>query len=78
MSEEIMDLSLLVDLHKGGARQGPGSDAQTKLALDLSGLQEKQGPLKIADIGCGTGASTLVLARSSPSGEKPTQVTPMS
>lgn len=56
------DLELLVDLHLGGDRQGPGGDAETGLAITLSGLAEAKG-LKIADIGCGTGASTLVLAR---------------
>ncbi|MGA0332643.1 MAG: class I SAM-dependent methyltransferase, partial [Kiritimatiellia bacterium] len=50
------------DLHKGGDRQGPGGDAQTELALTLSML-DRTAPLKLADIGCGTGASTLLLAR---------------
>lgn len=52
---------LLTDLHGGGARQGPGGDAETRRAVDLSGLRAAEG-LRIADIGCGTGASTLVLA----------------
>jgi ubiquinone/menaquinone biosynthesis C-methylase UbiE len=56
-----MNFDLLIDLHKGGKRQGPGSDKQTLQALELSGLLERQN-LKIADIGCGTGASTLALA----------------
>lgn len=56
------DLSLLVDLHRGGQRQGPGGDDETRLAITLSGLSGRRG-LKIADIGCGTGASTLVLAK---------------
>ncbi len=55
-------LSLLVDLHREGQRQGPGGDDETRLAITLSGLSGRKG-LKIADIGCGTGASTLVLAR---------------
>lgn len=57
------DLSLIIDLHKDGHRQGPGGDEQTRLAIDLSGLA-KQSNLKVADIGCGTGASTRVLAKS--------------
>jgi SAM-dependent methyltransferase len=56
------DLALLIDLHRDGKRQGPGGDDETRLAIRLSGLSAGKG-LKIADIGCGTGASTLVLAR---------------
>ncbi len=56
------DYKLLIDLHKRGHRQGPGGDAETELALNLA-LQDRGAPLKIADIGCGTGASTLLLAR---------------
>ncbi len=53
---------LLVDLHKGAIRQGPGGDAETEKAIGLAGI-DRNAPLKIADIGCGTGASTLTLAR---------------
>lgn len=56
------DYKLLIDLHKQGHRQGPGGDAETELALDLAKV-DRTAPLKVADIGCGTGASTLVLAR---------------
>ncbi len=55
------DFELLVDLHKSGARQGPGGKEQTRLAIHLAGLDKKP-DLAIADIGCGTGASTIVLA----------------
>jgi len=53
---------LLVDLHLDGERQGPGSDQATRLAITLAGL-EGLTDLSIADIGCGTGASALVLAQ---------------
>lgn len=53
---------LLVDLHRGGRRQGPGGDPETRLAVTLSGLGGATG-LRIADIGCGSGAAALVLAR---------------
>lgn len=54
-------LRLLAELHRDAARQGPGGDDETRLALTLSGLRGRSG-LSIADIGCGTGAATLVLA----------------
>jgi len=56
-----VNYDLLIDLHKGNKRQGPGGDEQTRLALDLSGLDRVK-PLLVADVGCGTGSSTLVLA----------------
>jgi len=56
------DMQILIDLHKDNERQGPGGDAETRLAVTLSGLKGKPN-LKIADIGCGSGASTLVLAQ---------------
>lgn len=56
------NLELLIDFHKNAARQGPGSDADTLLAVSISRLDKEQ-PLRIADIGCGTGAQTLALAR---------------
>ena len=54
-------MQLLIDLHKDGYRQGPGSDAATRLALTITGI-DPSSPIKVADIGCGTGASTMVLA----------------
>lgn len=56
------ELALLVDLHRGQHRQGPGADDQTLLALNLASLPATE-DLRIADIGCGTGASTLALAQ---------------
>jgi SAM-dependent methyltransferase len=53
--------NLLIDLHIDADRQGPGSRDATLLAIALSGLAGAT-DLAIADIGCGTGASTLVLA----------------
>ena len=56
------ELDLLVDLHRDGPRQGPGGDDATRLAITLAGLGAGK-DLRIADIGCGTGAATFVLAR---------------
>ena len=56
------ELRLLVELHKTAARQGPGGVAETRLSIELSGLSAAKG-LRIADIGCGSGASTLILAQ---------------
>lgn len=54
-------LQLLTDLHLEAERQGPGDAEHTRLALRLAGLAGRPG-LDIADIGCGTGAASLVLA----------------
>jgi len=59
--DESKLFALLVDLHRDGARQGPGSDAETLRALELSRL-DPASAIDVADIGCGTGASTLALA----------------
>lgn len=58
-------LELLIDLHLSNPRQGPGGDEQTALALRLVGL-DASARLVVADIGCGTGAATLALARLMP------------
>jgi len=55
------DLQLLIDLHKRAKRQGPGGDSATRKAIELA-MPGSSEPLKIADIGCGTGASTMLLA----------------
>ncbi|HON94151.1 MAG TPA: class I SAM-dependent methyltransferase, partial [Sedimentisphaerales bacterium] len=57
-----LQMQLLIDLHKWNFRQGPGGDAETKRMLELAGLDRSR-RLKIADIGCGTGASTVLLAK---------------
>jgi len=58
----MTELELLIDFHKDAYRQGPGSSFETIKALNLIGV-DKNKNLKIADIGCGTGAQTIDLAQ---------------
>ena len=58
----MTELELLIDFHKDAERQGPGSAADTLKALDLIDLSKNK-DLKIADIGCGSGAQTVTLAQ---------------
>jgi len=55
-------MRLLIDLHRSNPRQGTGGEAETEQALKLAGLDRSR-HLKIADIGCGTGASAILLAK---------------
>lgn len=55
------ELELLIDFHKDAERQGPGSTTETLKALDFI-PENDRASLKIADIGCGTGAQTITLA----------------
>ena len=57
----MTELELLIDFHKEAKRQGPGSPADTLRALDLIDISNKK-DLKVADIGCGSGAQTITLA----------------
>ncbi len=61
MSESVHELELLVDFHVEAERQGPGSPDDTRLAAKLAGITSDG--LDIVDIGCGTGASSIELAR---------------
>lgn len=56
------ELALLIDLHLHNDRQGPGGEDETRRAIELARL-DANALLRVADIGCGTGASTLVLAK---------------
>jgi SAM-dependent methyltransferase len=58
MDEET--LKLLTDLHIHNQRQGPGSQASFELMMKLSNIN-KTAKIEIADIGSGTGSSTIPL-----------------
>jgi cyclopropane fatty-acyl-phospholipid synthase-like methyltransferase len=58
----MTELELLVDLHRDTPRQGPGSTAETRKALSFVPLAPGA-KLKVADIGCGSGAQTITLAQ---------------
>lgn len=51
----------MIEFHRRARRQGPGTDASTRRALAaVPGSTEVR---RILDLGCGTGAQSLVLAR---------------
>lgn len=56
------DMKLIIDFYKDLENLGPGSKQITKQALEFTGLLDSKN-LKIADLGCGTGASCLTLAQ---------------
>ncbi|MCI1785013.1 MAG: class I SAM-dependent methyltransferase [Bacteroidales bacterium] len=58
------DLNLIFEYFSKLERQGPGSPEITLKALSfINGLNEKS---KIADMGCGTGGQTILLAKNTP------------
>ena len=60
--ERMTELELIIDLHKNSERQGPGSKNETLKALDFINLPNDR-KLKVADIGCGSGGQTIILAQ---------------
>ena len=59
-----LDLSMIYEYFSNTERQGPGSPQITLKALSfIAGLTKKS---KVADVGCGTGGQTMVLAQKIP------------
>ncbi len=58
---QLSMLDLLIEVHKGLKRQGPGSADMTRKALSF--LNDAQKGANILDLGCGTGVQTLLLAQ---------------
>ena len=59
--KDITIFDLLIETHKSLERQGPGSPEMTLRALSfVENLNENS---RIADLGCGTGGQTMVLAQ---------------
>lgn len=56
------EMELLVRIYRPMLRQGPGSSETTRRAIELAGLSASN-VLRIADIGCGTGAASIQLAK---------------
>jgi len=57
-------LEMIIDFHKYNPRQGPGSQQSTIKALQF--LPQLTPQAKLLDIGCGTGAQTMVLSEQTP------------
>ncbi|MCB2208630.1 MAG: class I SAM-dependent methyltransferase [Bacteroidetes bacterium] len=69
MSDDIksihdFDLNLICEYYSKVERQGPGSPEVTKRALSF--IDHITGESHIADIGCGTGGQTMVIAQTAP------------
>ncbi len=72
--DEARLTALLVDLHQGLNRLGPGDGASSLRALRLcEGLPEAP---DVLEVGCGTGATTLVLADALPGAHIATDLFP--
>ena len=60
MEEQEKYIKALIELHRGLERQGPGDTDYSNYII--SQLPDLPANLCIADIGCGAGAGTLILA----------------
>lgn len=63
-NEQISMFDILVDTHAGLTRQGPGSPEMANRALSF--LDNLNSVSRVADLGCGTGSQTILLAQNTP------------
>lgn len=61
LSIHEFDLNLICELHIGLERQGPGSSEMTLKALSF--IDNLNNISRVADLGCGTGGQTMILAQ---------------
>jgi len=59
---KMTEIELLIDLHVDAERQGPGIPSDTLKAVSFIHTEQNRS-FKIADIGCGSGAQTIILAQ---------------
>ncbi|GHT77378.1 methyltransferase type 11 [Bacteroidia bacterium] len=59
-NEQISIIDLIIETHVGLERQGPGSSEMTIKALSFL---DNHNLSRVADLGCGTGGQTMVLAQ---------------
>ncbi|MCL2284634.1 MAG: class I SAM-dependent methyltransferase [Fibromonadales bacterium] len=60
-NEQLTILDLIIESHTGLERQGPGSPEMTIKALSF--LDNRDKISRVADIACGTGGQTMILAQ---------------
>ena len=60
-NKEISMLDMLIETHIGLERQGPGSPEMTVRALSF--IENHHNFSRVADLGCGTGGQTMILAQ---------------
>ena len=60
-NEQLSMIDLIVETHVGLKRQGPGSSEMTIKALSF--IDDIDKISRVADLGCGTGGQTMVLAQ---------------
>lgn len=63
-NKQLSMFDILIETHEGLTRQGPGSPEMADRALSF--LDNLNSVSKVADLGCGTGSQTILLAQNIP------------